>query len=90
MMLAGILLPFAVLRRNGSMPRTASGSCLARLPWMLLGVLLLVSCGGSGNSNSGGSGGGGSPGTAAGKYPVTITAAGGSITQTLAYTLTVS
>ncbi len=90
MMLAGILLPFAVLRRNGSMPRTASGSCLARLPWMLLGVLLLVSCGGSGNSNSGGSGGGGSPGTAAGTYPVTITAAGGSITQTLAYTLTVS
>jgi hypothetical protein len=44
----------------------------------------------SGGSSSGGGSSGGSGGTIAGTYHVTITATAGSMTHTLAYTLTVS
>jgi hypothetical protein len=118
-MLAGILLPFVMLRRPRSMLAQASRSPLSRCTVLLLCALILVSCGGSsspsgvvntssaGTSSSTSSGGstssssssgsgssssssGGSSGTAAGTYQVTITATGGSVTQTVSYVLTVS
>ena len=113
MMLAGILLPFAVQRRARSLPLESSQASMAHITWLLLGALLLASChsgGGSGGTSSGGSSSGGSSssgsssggsssgggssggsgGTIAGTYHVTITATAGSMTHTLAYTLTVS
>jgi len=98
MVLAGILLPFAVQRRARSVLTEPSRAPIARITMLLLCALILGSCGGSGaptsassgSTGSGSSGGGGTPGTAAGTYHVTITATGGSMTQTLAYTLTVS
>jgi hypothetical protein len=124
MMLAGMLLPFAVQRRARSMRVAPSRGRIARITVLLLGAWILASCGGGGGtsggssssgssssgsssggssssgsssggssssgSSSGGSSSGGSTGTAAGTYPVTITATGGSITHTIAYTLTVS
>jgi uncharacterized membrane protein YgcG len=90
--LAGILLPFAALRRPRLKLVEASRSPLTRCTALLLCALVLGSCGGSGSSSGGSSSSssGGSSGTAAGTYQVTITATGGSVTQTVAYTLTVS
>jgi hypothetical protein len=133
--LAGILLPFAALRRPHSMLPGASRSPLTRVTALLLCALVLGSCGGGSGSSSAGSSStmasdgsssgaasssssgasasssssssgaaasssssgsssssssGGASGTAAGTYRLTITATGGSITQTLTYTLTVS
>jgi hypothetical protein len=103
MVLAGILLPFAALRRARPMLTQASRSPLIRCTVLLLCAMVLGSCGGGGGSSSGvasgssSSGGGssssssgGSSGTGAGTYKVTITATGGSVTQTVAFTLTVS
>jgi uncharacterized membrane protein YgcG len=103
MMLAGILLPFAVQRRRSRLTEP-SRAPIARITMLLLCALILGSCSGSGaptsassgstgsgsSSSGGSSSGGGSPGTAAGTYQVTITATGGSIAQTVAYALTVS
>jgi len=50
------------------------------------GLIFLAACGGS--SSSGG-GGGGQPGTPAGTYTITITAASGSLTHAATVSLTV-
>jgi len=104
MVLAGFLLPFAALRRGRAMLTQASRSSWTRSMVLLLCAVVLGSCGGGGSSTTSGnassssssgsgsssSSSGGSSGTGAGTYKVTITATGGSVTQTVAFTLTVS
>jgi hypothetical protein len=95
MLLAGMLLPFVLLRRPRSLLGTTSRWPMSRCAALLLCGLILGSCGGGGGGSSGSSSGGGSsssgsPGTSAGTYQVTITATGGSVTQTVTYALMVS
>jgi hypothetical protein len=92
MLLAGVLVPFTARRRIRTMPWPSL--CLGMLA---CSVLVLSACSGdsgtssgssSGGSSGGSSSGGSSGGTPAGTYTVVVTATGGSITQTAAYTLT--
>jgi hypothetical protein len=72
-----LMLMLALMRRRPRLALPLFASLLLVAGW--------VACGGGSSS----SGGGGSPGTAPGMYSVTVTATGGSVSHTAAFTVTV-